>query len=92
MKTLAAALLIATAVPVMAQAPTYKLDAASNKQYLADNAKKHGVVVLPDGLQYRVIKSGTGQKVQSPMDKIRAASNKFVEACKFFRILKRAPI
>ncbi|HEY1633064.1 MAG TPA: FKBP-type peptidyl-prolyl cis-trans isomerase [Rhizomicrobium sp.] len=69
-RILTAALLFAIAVPVQAQTPTYKLDPTSNKQYLADNAHKRGVVVLPDGLQYRVIKSGSGQKLQSPMDKV----------------------
>jgi len=30
--------------------------------YLAENKKKKGVVVLPSGLQYKVIKTGTGKK------------------------------
>lgn len=30
--------------------------------FLADNAKKEGVVVLPSGLQYRVIRQGEGRK------------------------------
>ena len=33
----------------------------ANRELLAANAKKDGVVVLPSGLQYRVIKSGNGQ-------------------------------
>jgi len=33
----------------------------ANRELLAANAKKAGVVVLPSGLQYRVIKSGNGQ-------------------------------
>ena len=33
----------------------------ANRELLAANAKKPGVVVLPSGLQYRVIKSGSGQ-------------------------------
>jgi len=33
----------------------------ANREYLANNAKKPGVVVLPSGLQYRVIKSGSGE-------------------------------
>lgn len=71
MRILTAALLFAAATPILAQkTPTYNLSPASNKQYLADNAAKRGVVVLPDGLQYRVIKSGKGQKIQSPMDKV----------------------
>ena len=33
----------------------------ANREYLAANAKKPGVIVLPSGLQYRIIKSGSGQ-------------------------------
>lgn len=32
------------------------------EEFLAANAKKEGVKVLPDGLQYKVIKEGTGKK------------------------------
>lgn len=32
------------------------------EKFLAENAKKEGVVVLPDGLQYKVIKQGSGKK------------------------------
>src|SRR5208283_3705299 len=32
----------------------------SGAKFLAENAKKEGVVVLPSGLQYRIIKAGTG--------------------------------
>ena len=32
------------------------------EEFLAENAKKEGVVVLPSGLQYKVIKEGTGKK------------------------------
>lgn len=32
----------------------------ANRELLAANAKKPGVIVLPSGLQYRVIKSGNG--------------------------------
>lgn len=31
------------------------------KQFLAENAKKDGVVVLPSGLQYKIIKKGNGR-------------------------------
>lgn len=34
----------------------------AGEKYLADNAKKPGVVVLPSGLQYKVIKEGTGRR------------------------------
>jgi FKBP-type peptidyl-prolyl cis-trans isomerase FklB len=30
--------------------------------FLAENAKKEGVITLPSGLQYKVIKAGTGKK------------------------------
>jgi len=33
----------------------------ANRELVAANAKKPGVSVLPNGLQYRVIKSGAGQ-------------------------------
>jgi FKBP-type peptidyl-prolyl cis-trans isomerase FklB len=33
----------------------------ANRELIAANAKKPGVIVLPNGLQYRVIKSGAGQ-------------------------------
>lgn len=34
----------------------------AGEKYLADNAKKEGVVVLPSGLQYMVLKEGEGRK------------------------------
>lgn len=37
----------------------------ANNELIATNAKKPGVIVLPDGLQYRVIKAGTGQTPMS---------------------------
>ena len=36
-----------------------------SEAYLAANAKKEGVKILPDGLQYKVIKEGTGKKPSS---------------------------
>jgi FKBP-type peptidyl-prolyl cis-trans isomerase len=45
---------------VTAPASAYDLSADSNKKFLAANAAKTGVVTRPDGLQYRVIKSGNG--------------------------------
>jgi FKBP-type peptidyl-prolyl cis-trans isomerase FklB len=33
---------------------------AEGKAFLAENAKKEGVVTLPSGLQYKIIKEGTG--------------------------------
>jgi FKBP-type peptidyl-prolyl cis-trans isomerase len=59
MKVLFAALLIATSAviaPANAQVGREKGEA-----FLAENAKKEGVKVLPSGLQYKVIKEGTGK-------------------------------
>jgi len=39
------------------------------REFLAANAKKEGVVVLPNGLQYKVIKEGSGQSPK-PGDKV----------------------
>lgn len=39
-----------------------------NEKFLADNAKKEGVVTLPSGVQYKVINAGTGAK---PADNAR---------------------
>lgn len=38
--------------------------------YLADNAKQEGVTVLPSGLQYKVIKEGTGRQPKAT-DKVK---------------------
>ena len=46
------------------------LSAAANQAYLADNAKKPNVVVLPNGLQYRIIRGGFGKRV-GPRDVVQ---------------------
>ncbi len=40
------------------------------KKFLAENEKKPGVVTLPDGLQYKILKEGHGQK-PGPADSVR---------------------
>lgn len=57
---LAALLALLAFAPALA-APD-ALSAAANQAYLADNAKKPGVVVLPSGLQYRVLRGGVGKR------------------------------
>ena len=42
------------------------------KQWLADNAKKDGVITTPSGLQYKVIREGDGPKPQSRNDEVEA--------------------
>lgn len=44
-------------------ASAYDLSAASNARFLADYATRPGVVKLPDGLMYRVLKAGDGPAV-----------------------------
>ncbi|HWX89573.1 MAG TPA: FKBP-type peptidyl-prolyl cis-trans isomerase N-terminal domain-containing protein, partial [Rhizomicrobium sp.] len=43
---------------------SYDTSADANTRFLADYAARPGVTKLPDGLMYRVIKSGTGPAVQ----------------------------
>jgi|SRR5665213_697197 len=47
---------------------SYDTSAESNARFLADYAARPGVTKLPDGLMYRVIKSGTGPAVQKNSD------------------------
>jgi FKBP-type peptidyl-prolyl cis-trans isomerase FklB len=51
-------LMLAVLAPPV-QAADSALNADANKNFLANNAKKAGVVVMP-GIQYRVLKSGSG--------------------------------
>ena len=39
---------------------TYGPNKLEGEKFLADNAKKEGIVTLPSGVQYKVIKEGTG--------------------------------
>ena len=39
-----------------------KMHKEQGEKYLAENAKKQGVVTLPSGLQYQVLKGGNGKK------------------------------
>jgi FKBP-type peptidyl-prolyl cis-trans isomerase len=52
----AAAILL---LPTMAHAQAGR---EKGEAFLAENAKKEGVKVLPSGLQYRVLKDGTGKQ------------------------------
>ena len=40
----------------------YAQNKASGEAFLAENAKKEGITVLPSGLQYEVIAAGSGKK------------------------------
>jgi FKBP-type peptidyl-prolyl cis-trans isomerase FklB len=56
--------------PLPGQAADPPPSAEANQAFLADNAKKPGVTVLPSGLQFRVLKSGVGKRV-SPSDTVQ---------------------
>ena len=43
---------------------------AEGERYLVENASKEGVVTLPSGLQYKVLKEGNGQKPKAT-DKVK---------------------
>ncbi|MBQ9668016.1 MAG: FKBP-type peptidyl-prolyl cis-trans isomerase [Prevotella sp.] len=45
-----------------AMAEKGKLAKAEGERYLAENAKKEGVVTLPSGLQYQVLREGNGRR------------------------------
>jgi FKBP-type peptidyl-prolyl cis-trans isomerase FklB len=46
----------------VAAVKTMGIKTLSGNEFLAANKHKHGVVTLPDGLQYKIIKQGTGDK------------------------------
>ncbi len=45
-----------------ASAATSPLSLDANQSFLADNAKKPGVMVRPSGLQYRILRGGFGKR------------------------------
>ena len=51
-------------------AEKFKDTKEKGEKYLAENAKKEGVVTLPSGLQYQVIKEGNGRKPKAT-DKVK---------------------
>lgn len=53
-----------------AAAEKFKDTKEKGERYLAENAKKEGVVTLPSGLQYQIIKEGNGRKPKAT-DKVK---------------------
>lgn len=54
------ALLFAACFPALAVDETLSL--AANAAYLTTNAKKPGTILRPSGLQYRILRGGTGKR------------------------------
>ena len=48
----------------------YGANRKAGEEFLKENAKKDGVIVLPSGLQYKVLKQGTGE-VPTQSDKVQ---------------------
>ena len=61
MRVMTILLLLLFAAPV-AQAADESLSPAANVAWLAANAQKPGTMTRPSGLQYRVLRSGTGMR------------------------------
>ena len=55
------ALIVSLATGLGGVAMAGDISPEANRELVIANAKKPGVIVLPNGLQYRVIKSGSGQ-------------------------------
>jgi FKBP-type peptidyl-prolyl cis-trans isomerase FklB len=53
-------MLLAMSLPVSAAEDA--LSAAANAAFLAANASKPGTIIRPSGLQYRIVRSGTGKR------------------------------
>jgi FKBP-type peptidyl-prolyl cis-trans isomerase len=62
MRLIFAVLVLLLSVPVMGSAAEDPLSPAANAGWLAANAAKPGTVTRPSGLQYRILRSGTGRR------------------------------
>ena len=59
------------------------LSPAANAAFLAANAKKPGTIIRPSGLQYRVVRGGTGK---------RPGGNDVVRVAYVIRLINGAPV
>jgi FKBP-type peptidyl-prolyl cis-trans isomerase FklB len=74
MKLASVAMLAALLLVPAAQAAEDPLGAAANSAFLAANAQKPGTITRPSGLQYRILRSGTGKR-PAGNDVVRLAYN-----------------
>jgi FKBP-type peptidyl-prolyl cis-trans isomerase len=56
------AVLVLAGAASAADAATSSLSPDANAAYLADNAKKRGVILRPSGLQYKIVHNGFGKR------------------------------
>jgi FKBP-type peptidyl-prolyl cis-trans isomerase FklB len=75
------------------QAARTKLLTEKNKKegeaFLAENKKKEGVITLPSGLQYKVIKEGTGKTPKADDTVVTNYSGKLIDGTEFDSSIKR---
>ncbi len=62
---------------------------AEGEKFLAENAKKPGVVTLPSGLQYRVLVEGKGKKPTDKSTVVTQYSGKLIDGTEFDSSYKR---
>ncbi len=70
-----------------------KVEAAisTGKNWLAENAKKEGVVTLPSGLQYKVISTGNGEKPAATDEVEVKYEGRLIDGTVFDSSYKRTP-
>jgi len=69
------------------------LSKEKNEEFLATNAKKQGVKVTPSGLQYRVLKAGTGKKPESAKATVKVHyTGKLIDGSTFDSSVGGSPI
>ena len=71
-----------------AQSAAYK---KQNEDWLAENRKGEGVITLPDGLQYKVLTMGTGEKPQKDQKVKVKYEGKLIDGTIFDSSYKRNP-
>lgn len=71
------------------EAEDAKVLAKDGADYLAENAKKEGVVTLPSGLQYKVITQGTGPKAVDGDQVTTHYTGKFIDGKVFDSSVER---
>jgi len=69
------------------------LSKEKNEEFLSANAKKAGVTVTPSGLQYRVLKAGTGKKPTSAKATVKVHyTGKLIDGTTFDSSVGGSPI
>eukprot|EP01121_Diplochlamys_sp_Union-15-3_P003021 TRINITY_DN12857_c0_g1_i1.p1 TRINITY_DN12857_c0_g1~~TRINITY_DN12857_c0_g1_i1.p1 ORF type:complete len:160 (+),score=32.48 TRINITY_DN12857_c0_g1_i1:97-576(+) len=70
MKTLLLCVLLLTILSVVFAKGKDKYNLRKGQEFLKKNAEKEGVVVLPSGLQYKVLHEGTGTRSPKSSDRV----------------------